>query len=394
MEQKLLFSQQDMCCGCEACANICPLHLITMIQDAEGFYYPHIRDYEKCINCNSCLNVCPVKHYEMIQSSFSEAYAGHSKDEEVSINSASGGFATVLAQEFLGETNSVVYGVSYDDDFMSVSYARVDSKDDLHKFQTSKYSQARKNDIFKRIRVDLKTNRVLFIGTPCDSYALIRYLNNTDNLFIATLICHGPTSEKVHALFCKGLENEYHSNIRSFSLRYKKEGKWKPYYIRANFDNGQEYLKKFDDTPYNTAFIYFKRPSCTTCKFKKNHFAGDILIGDYHSANPWTREYYVHGVSSMLPLTEKGKYLLEITKGSFEIMEVSLDNSIGQQAVHSPVNKKTNRSMFTKKLNSEGLKRACSIPSIRYDQLKTSIKRNVRGFLGRQKRRIMKYLKR
>lgn len=38
------------CCGCSACANICPHHAITMQPDALGFLYPII-DKEKCIDC-------------------------------------------------------------------------------------------------------------------------------------------------------------------------------------------------------------------------------------------------------------------------------------------------------------------------------------------------------
>ena len=44
---------KENCCGCEACANICPKHCITMVEDEEGFKYPKV-DKEKCINCKLC----------------------------------------------------------------------------------------------------------------------------------------------------------------------------------------------------------------------------------------------------------------------------------------------------------------------------------------------------
>lgn len=28
------------CCGCYACANVCPKNCIVMKKDKEGFYYP------------------------------------------------------------------------------------------------------------------------------------------------------------------------------------------------------------------------------------------------------------------------------------------------------------------------------------------------------------------
>ena len=49
------------CCGCTACANICPKNCIEMREDEEGFLYPHV-DKEKCINCGLCEKVCPVKN--------------------------------------------------------------------------------------------------------------------------------------------------------------------------------------------------------------------------------------------------------------------------------------------------------------------------------------------
>ena len=55
-----LFENKNGCCGCWACANICPPKAIIMQPDNEGFLYPII-DEEKCIGCKSCLKVCPVK---------------------------------------------------------------------------------------------------------------------------------------------------------------------------------------------------------------------------------------------------------------------------------------------------------------------------------------------
>lgn len=392
MKQETLYSFKSECCGCEACVNICPKNIISMIRDEEGFYYPQILENDSCINCQACLKVCPIKHSSEIESTFKIAYAGHANNKETTINSASGGFATVLAEEFLKHTHGIVYGVSYDRDFMSVSYCGVSSIEELPRFQTSKYSQANKHDLYVRIKKDLKDKNVLFIGTPCDAFALTRFVGEHDNLFIATLICHGPTSEKIHETFFHSLEKQFDSRITDLSLRYKKDGNWKPYYIRAKFSNGKEYLHRFDDTVYNTAFLYFKRPSCSKCHFKKNRFAGDVLIGDYHSANPGTEAYYVHGVSSILPLTEKGRSMLAYVNDEFQLMEVSVQSSIGQQAVHSPVIKPTNRTDFIERLDSVGLEAACKIPSIRLDQIKTKVKRTVRSFLGKQKRMAIKLI--
>ena len=33
---------KSQCCGCWACYNACPKHCIEMIEDEEGFRYPHV----------------------------------------------------------------------------------------------------------------------------------------------------------------------------------------------------------------------------------------------------------------------------------------------------------------------------------------------------------------
>ena len=52
--------KQD-CCGCTACAAICPKDAIIMKEDKEGFFYPTV-DKENCIDCGACEKVCPIIH--------------------------------------------------------------------------------------------------------------------------------------------------------------------------------------------------------------------------------------------------------------------------------------------------------------------------------------------
>ena len=45
------------CCGCTACASICPKDAIAMEPDILGFKYPKV-DLGKCIDCGLCEKVC------------------------------------------------------------------------------------------------------------------------------------------------------------------------------------------------------------------------------------------------------------------------------------------------------------------------------------------------
>ena len=61
MEKKNITSiSKEFCCGCSACAAICPVDAIEMKLDQHGFYYP-MAQADCCIDCGQCLNVCVHK---------------------------------------------------------------------------------------------------------------------------------------------------------------------------------------------------------------------------------------------------------------------------------------------------------------------------------------------
>ena len=361
----MIYTDKTKCCGCEACAFICPTRIIRMYTDNEGFSYPTLIDENKCIKCNKCIEVCPVKNASAIHSEFKKAYAGWAINDSDTILSSSGGFAAVLSKAFI-KKDGVVYGAVYSNDYKNVVYKRVDIIQQVDLLRGSKYSQALKDDIYRLVKADLLNNRrVLFIGTPCDSYAVKRLFSKFANLYVVSIICHGPTSLTVHKAFCEDLETKYGSCLSSFTLRYKKDGEWKPYYIRALFKNGAEHLEKFEGSNYDTAFQYFKRPSCSDCQFKNNHFAADLLIGDNHSAKSGDDDYNIHGVSSVLLLSEKGNELLDIVRNEeFFMLNANIERHITQRAVHSSVKRNNDRNMFVSLLNEFGLQKACNEESI------------------------------
>ena len=107
-------TKKENCCGCTACANICPKNAIEMKEDEEGFMYPVI-DKNKCVNCGICDKVCPVINKRRIEVK-PESYSMRVKNNEVLKKSTSGGFFTPLAKYVLNK-NGVVFGVGYDEKF-------------------------------------------------------------------------------------------------------------------------------------------------------------------------------------------------------------------------------------------------------------------------------------
>lgn len=376
METINLFQEKTDCCGCEICAFSCRTGALSIYEDEEGFRYPRI-DSSKCIDCSQCVASCPMKKVQDIHSKWLDSFSGWSSSKEVHTSCSSGGFATELAKSFI-EQGGVVYGVAYDERFENAVYIRCDNLESLQRIRSSKYVQAKKRGIYSDVLNDLKNNfSVLFIGTPCDCAAVRFKFGKYDNLSIVSLICHGPTSNEVQRLFISKLEHDYKGKAKSFNIRYKKDGQWKPYYIDAYFDNGERYLAPFSYSEYDNAFRHFKRPSCTSCPFKNDKFAGDLLIGDFHSAKKNTAEYHYMGVSTVLVTTERGFQLINNLGSSFEINEADLTRSTEQLAVHSSYKLSPVRKQFSLQLRKKGLTSASNILFIRIDNRLIELKKSV-----------------
>ena len=76
--------QKSKCSGCYACVGICPKQCITMVCDAEGFWYPQV-DSKACVNCGMCEKVCPILNPIKIAKKEKEidVYAAYTKKEKV-----------------------------------------------------------------------------------------------------------------------------------------------------------------------------------------------------------------------------------------------------------------------------------------------------------------------
>lgn len=131
--------EKNNCCGCTACASICPEECITMNEDAEGFQYPDI-DQTKCIACGACEKVCPILNQKPEQNFYQNAYIVQNKDQKVLRESTAGGAFTAIARYIL-KHNGVVFGVELNDSF-AARHIYVETEEDLVRFRNSKYVQS------------------------------------------------------------------------------------------------------------------------------------------------------------------------------------------------------------------------------------------------------------
>lgn len=294
------------CCGCGACVQRCPKQCITMQADNEGFLYP-IVNTAACIDCGLCEKVCPVINQAEPQQP-KKVYAAYNKNEEIRMQSSSGGIFTLLAEETI-KNGGVVFGVKFNKDWMP-EFGYTETFEGIAPFRGSKYVQAIVGNAYKKAEEFLKSGRnVLFSGTPCQIAGLKQYLRKEyDNLLTVDIICHGVPSPKVWNMYLKETSSrllntipdeknsvvsanggEPKSCIEAISFRSKITG-WKKYsfLLKLNFPtidgkNTVVFTEPFGENNFMRAFLSdtILRPSCYACPAKQSKSHSDITIADF-----------------------------------------------------------------------------------------------------------------
>ncbi|MBR5407076.1 MAG: Coenzyme F420 hydrogenase/dehydrogenase, beta subunit C-terminal domain [Lachnospiraceae bacterium] len=355
------------CCGCTACAQVCPKNCITMEADAEGFSYPVV-DTDKCISCNRCDSVCPIINKVEAASGddYPKAIGGWHKDEDIRALSSSGGAFSLFAQEIL-EQGGVVYGCALDDK-AAARHICVDSLDDLDKLRGSKYVQSALDDVYESIRKLLEEGRkVLFTGAPCQAAGLCSYLGDkrSDNLYLIDFICHGVPSPRVFAEYIAETEKEAGSRVTGFKFRLKDHG-WSGSGMQlgtcAEFENGDSIRNypAFRD-PFMNGFLddTYLRPSCYDCSFKdvKKGYS-DFTIADFWGVDKVSDKLNDgKGTSLIIIHNEHARELWNNVKDNFFYQEVSTDAAIkrNRSIKQSPARSRRRDRFFTD-LDSKGYK--------------------------------------
>lgn len=314
------------CCGCAACANICPTGAIRIIQDKEGFYKPHI-DETKCISCGKCKNICPVEHNTYKNFEKPKVYAAMANDE-IRLQSSSGGAFSIIAEEILNN-KGVICGASFDNNWR-VEHIIINNKEDLQKLRKSKYVQSYiSENLLKQIKDYLNSERiVLFTGVPCQVAGLLNYLGKTyPNLYTIDLICAYAPSPKVFDMYLS--ENFDKTTITNINFRDKKAVGWDCSTLKIEFKNNSIFDKKYT-IPYLDRL--FKGSQCENCKFKKFPRPADFTIGDYWGIDKFTKNMNdKKGTSAILLNTQKAEELFYKIKNKFSKLKEMPFNSVSWQ---------------------------------------------------------------
>lgn len=318
------------CCGCTACASICPKDAITMEPDTLGFKYPKV-DLDKCIDCGLCEKVCAFNdnYDKSLNLKEPEIYAARHKDIH-EIETSRSGAAFIAISDYILENGGIVYGVGYKDHFR-VAHKRATTKEERNEFKGSKYVQSDLAGIFKQVKEDLKQgNTVLFSGTPCQTAGLNSYIGKKlrENLVLVDIVCHGVPSPYIWRDYLSYIEKKYKNEVVKVDFRDKSRIGWSGHIESFIFNNGRKVESRiYTDLFYKHIML---RPSCSKCHFTNYIRPSDFTIADYWGWEKISKDFNDDnkGCSLLFINTIKGQILLNKISSNLFLLKSDKEKSV------------------------------------------------------------------
>ncbi len=298
------------------CAAVCGRQAIRIELSEEGFYRPVV-DAAACVDCGLCTRVCYRFDPEPAATSETDLgrmplYAASARDEALLRQTTSGGVADLLARRLLADGYRCV-GVRYDDAAARAEHVVCDTPEGLDAFRGSKYIQSYTLNAFRELAGRCRWERFAVFGTPCQIYAVHRYLSLRglrDRCVLVDLYCHGCPSLHVWHKY----QREVKALVRQprfdrVDFRSKVKG-WGSFHISAYA--GEE--RVFTSSPRRDAFyeLFFSDmvlgEACHDCRLRSTLAYTDIRLGDF-----WGKRYVWNhrGVSAVSLCTERGREVFE-----------------------------------------------------------------------------------
>lgn len=386
----ITISDKKSCCGCGACMQKCPKQCITLQEDNEGFLYPHV-EATTCIDCGLCEKVCPMLNPGEARKPL-QVLAAINKDENIRMESSSGGIFTLLAEKVINE-GGVVFGARFDEEWQ-VTLDYTETIEGLTAFRGSKYVQARTGETYKQCELFLKDGRkVLYTGTPCQIAGLHHYLRKEyDNLTTCDFVCHGVPSPKVWRMYLNEVIEGANRAITDIKFRNKDNG-WKAFNFKMTYDEGSKTTTLSSchrDNLFMRAFLcdMILRPSCHDCKAKQGRSKSDITIADYwgiQNSHPEMDDD--KGTGLVLIHTQKGKESLDWARLDF--ISTNIDDATPYNNGLKPsMPAHRNRTRFFLKLDE-----MASVQQLIINCTKPTLKQQLRFYISIPKRTLRKLLK-
>lgn len=313
------------CYGCGACIPACPVDIISLHENSDGFYVPKIDHPRKCTSCGLCLKVCAYKNHDR-SDVMPMGHAGWSLDTDQRLAASSGGVAPALADAFFAEfgDKARVLGVRYNPDLQRAEHYIAANADELRAATGSKYLQSYTEDAFRGIDFKDKDLHWLIFGTPCQISSLRRLAKlrrAEDRCLFVDFFCHGVPSR---LLLKRYISREGLPKDVKLSWRDKTLGWHDSWVMTGTDDAGTEVLRSAwtrGDEFYRIYLdnICFNRCCYGHCRFKGLTSDADLRLGDF-----WGKKYENNedGISAIVTFNERGRQALACDTIDTEKVEV------------------------------------------------------------------------
>lgn len=319
------------CYGCGVCSKPCPVHIIDLRLNEEGFYEPYLTEPDKCTHCGLCRDVCAYVKDELAQINVPVvSYAAWSNDKQVRQKCSSGGVGFEIAKYLLDKGYKTV-GVRYNAEKERAEHFIANTLEELVQTTGSKYIQSYPVDGWKGID---RKGKYLITGTPCQIDSFRYYMKKMrlpeENFILLDFFCHGVPSMLAWKKYCKEVEKTI-GKITYASWRNKLNYGWHDSWIigidgekegeKVNWHESYNLLirekKTFIQSRFSQGDKFFRlflgdqclgRQCYTHCKYKYDQSSADIRICDL-----WGKTYQDNedGVSGAVAFTEKGAEILK-----------------------------------------------------------------------------------
>jgi coenzyme F420-reducing hydrogenase beta subunit len=355
----IIITQKDRCCGCTACASICPQGCINMQPDEEHFLYPVV-DKAMCIQCGMCEMVCPILS-GYVKETVKSSYVVRHKDNDILNASTSGGAFSTFAQDTL-RRGGVVFGVGFSEAFQVVHIEVEGDAKKLQALRGSKYVQSDLKDAFKRVKAYLHQGRpVLFSGTSCQVAGLHNYLQHSyDQLLTVEVICRATPSPFLWNCYLQQQIKKYGGKPQSIAFRNKTYG-YHSGTMEITFQNGKRYRGsgRVDEMLKSFYSDIASRPSCYRCVYKGMDRPSDISIYDCWHADALVGNLQDddRGYTNVMINTKAGEAAFSRVSVMMESYPVNTAKAValdGVMVLQQPPNP-PQREQFYQLLASEGL---------------------------------------
>ena len=329
-----------MCCGCTACASICPRKAINMVNDFKGFKYPLV-DNGLCVNCGLCVNVCDFKKNDIF-TNYPVFYAVKNKKNDEISSSRSGAVFMAICDYVLSQ-DGYVFGCEIKNP-SEIKHSCYNNKEGINHFKGSKYVQSDLNNCFLMCRDLLNDGKmVLFSGTGCQVNGLLSFLHfsntSTDNLITCDLVCHGVPSQKLWNDYLEWVEKKKHKKIIKVDFRDKTTSVWKSHHETLYFEDETKFESQIWTKAYYSHLLF--RESCFNCKYTSVNRKTDFTIADCWGVEKFAKEFDDDkGTSLLIVNSERAQLLFAKIKPLVQFKNAPVECILQPQLQNPPAKNK------------------------------------------------------